>query len=211
MKLPYNLDLPYYSVSLIDNAGNMDGYNEFINQNQNIFYTGVLRNLSISCNDNSLGVTNTYCTVVFTPFQDIEVSSVLILNLYGMYVATSLCSLTYSSNATAVPLTSCAPNTNLNVLTVQLANSARLPGLTSYSLLVNGITIDASQISNYVQLQVMDPTGSYAIEQKNVILIPSVTQNFPIEITQVNFAINNPVVTSSLFLNFTLPRPLNSD
>lgn len=44
-----------------------------------------------------------------------------------------------------------------------------------------------------------------------MILIPSVTQNFPIEITQVNFAINNPVVTSSLFLNFTLPRPLNSD
>lgn len=71
VKLPYNLDLPYYSVSLIDNTGSMDGYNEFINQNQNIFYTGILKNLSISCNDNSLGVTNTYCTVVFTPFQDI--------------------------------------------------------------------------------------------------------------------------------------------
>lgn len=167
-------------MSLIDNTGSMDGYNEFINQNQNIFYTGILKNLSISCNDNSLGVTNTYCTIVFTPFQDIEVSSVLILNLYGMYVATSLCSLTYSSNSAAIPVTSCAPNTNLNVLTVQLANTARLPGLTSYSLLVNGITIDATQISNYVQLQVMDPTGSYAIEQKSVILIPSVTQNFPI-------------------------------
>lgn len=44
-----------------------------------------------------------------------------------------------------------------------------------------------------------------------MILVPSVAQNFPIYITQVNFAINNPVVTSSLFLNFTLPRPLNSD
>ena len=39
----------------------------------------------------------------------------------------------------------------------------------------------------------------------------SVTQNFPIYITQVNFAINNPVVYSSLFMNFTLPRPLNTD
>lgn len=71
IKLPYNLDLPYHSISLIDNTGALDGYNEFINQNQNIFYTGVLRNLSFTCNDNSLGVTNTYCTIVFTPFQDI--------------------------------------------------------------------------------------------------------------------------------------------
>lgn len=71
IKLPYNLDLPYYSVSLVDNTGSMDGYNEFINQNQDKFYTGVLKSLSLTCNDNSLGVTNTYCTTVFTPFQDI--------------------------------------------------------------------------------------------------------------------------------------------
>jgi hypothetical protein len=156
-------------------------------------------------------VTNTYCTIVFTPFQDIEVSSVLIVNLFGMYVSTNLCSMKYSANSASIPVTSCSPNNNLNVLNIQLANTARLPGLNSYSLIVNGISIDASQIENYIQLQVMDPTGSYAIESKNVILITSVTQNFPIYITQVNFAINNPVVTSSLFLNFTLPRPLNSD
>jgi hypothetical protein len=211
IKLPYNLDLPYYSVSLIDNTGSMDGYDEFINQNQNIFYTGVLKNLSLTCNDNSLGVTNTYCTVVFTPFQDIEVGAALILNLYGMFVATSLCKMTYTSSAVSIPIASCTPNTNLNVLTISLATTARLPGLNSYSLVINGISIDASQIENYVQLQVMDPSGSYAIEQKSVILIPSVTQNFPIYITEVDFTINNPVVPSSLFLNFTLPRPLNSD
>lgn len=57
----------------------------------------------------------------------------------------------------------------------------------------------------------MDPTGSYAIEQKTSILLTSVSQNFPIYITQVYFAYNNPVVTSSLFLNFTLPRSLNND
>lgn len=97
-----------------------------------------------------------------------------------MYVATSLCKMTYSSNGANIPVTSCSPNTNLNVITIQLANTARLPGLTSYTLVINGITIDASQISNYIQLQVMDPSGSYAIEQKSVILIPSVAQNFPI-------------------------------
>jgi hypothetical protein len=71
IKLPYNLDLPYYSVTLVDYQGNVDGYNEFINQNQNIFYTGVLKSLDSTCNDNSLGVTNTYCTVTFSTFQDI--------------------------------------------------------------------------------------------------------------------------------------------
>lgn len=27
VKLPYNLDLPYYSISLVDGTGTMDGYN----------------------------------------------------------------------------------------------------------------------------------------------------------------------------------------
>ncbi len=148
---------------------------------------------------------------MFTPFQDIEVNSVLITNLYGMYVSTNMCSMMYSSSSLAIPVASCSPNNNLNVLTINLANSARLPALTSYSLIINGISIDSSQIQNYVQLLVMDPSGSYAIEQKSVILIPSVTQNFPIYINQINFAINNPVVTNSIFMNFTLPRPLNSD
>ena len=80
-----------------------------------------------------------------------------------MFVSTNLCSMIYTSTNVSVPVKSCTPNTNLNVLTVTLANTARLPGLTSYSLLINGISIDGSQISNYVNFQFMDPTGSYAI------------------------------------------------
>lgn len=170
-----------------------------------------MKYLDIICNDNSLGVTNTYCTVTFTPFEDIIAQAVLIVNFYGMSVSTSLCSMMYSASNASIPISSCTPNTNLNILTITLANSVKLPALSSYALVVNGISIDASQILNYIQLQVMDSTGSYVIEQKSVILIPSVAQNFPIYITQVNFAYNNPVVTSSLFLNFTLPRPLNMD
>lgn len=163
IKIPYNLDLPYYSVTLVDYAGNVDGYNEFINQNQNIFYTGVLSALDFTCNDNSLGVTNTYCTVVFTTFQDIEVGSIFIVNFYGMFVSTNLCSMLYTAGSVSVPVKSCTPNTNLNVLTITLGNTARLPALTSYSLLINGISIDGSQISNYIKFQFMDPTGSYSI------------------------------------------------
>jgi hypothetical protein len=71
LKLPYSLDLPYYSVSLIDSSGALDGYNEFINQYQNVFYTGILQDLTFSCHDSSLGVTNTFCTIGFTTFQEI--------------------------------------------------------------------------------------------------------------------------------------------
>ena len=71
LKLPYSLDLPYYSVSAIDNMGALDGYNEFINQFQNVFYTGVMKVFDLSCHDTSLGVTNTFCTLTFTTFQDI--------------------------------------------------------------------------------------------------------------------------------------------
>ena len=84
IKFPYSLDLPYYSVSLIDHNGALDGYNEFINQNQNIFYTGVMKAFDVTCHDNSLGVTNTFCTLDFTTFQDIEIGSILVANLFGM-------------------------------------------------------------------------------------------------------------------------------
>lgn len=162
VKIPYSLDLPYYSVSLIDDTGSLDGYNEFINQEQGIFYTGPLRNLSIACDDNSLGVSNTFCLIYFTPFQEIEVQTILTINLYGMSVSTNVC--TMLDGATNIPITSCTPNTNLNILTVTLNNQARLPSLRSYSLKVNGISIDASSISNYITLMIKDPTGSYTIE-----------------------------------------------
>ena len=64
---------------------------------------------------------------------------------------------------TVIPITSCTPNTNLNILTIQLNNANRLLSLRSYQLKVNGISIDATQISNYITFKIMDPTGSYSI------------------------------------------------
>lgn len=210
IKFPYSLDLPYHSVSLIDSTGSLDGYNEFINQNQNIFYTGVLQDLTFSCNDNSLGVINTFCTIGFTSFQDIEVGSVLVAHLFGLFVSTDLCFMQYA-NGTTIPIASCTPNVNQNVLTITLANTAQLPASTPYSIVINGMSIDATQISNYLTFKVMDPTNAYTIEEKTKILMTSVAQDFPIEVTQFSFAKTNPVVPSSLFLNFTLPRTLNAD
>ena len=135
----------------------------------------------------------------------------MVANLFGMFVSTNLCSMKYSANSTTVPIVSCLPNNNLNVLTITLGNTARLPALTSYSITVNGISIDSTQMSNYITLDFKDPTNAYAIEKRTRILLTSVAHDFAIFITQVNFAQNNPIVPSSLFLNFTLLRSLNAD
>lgn len=78
---------------------------------------------SVTCHDNSLGVSNTFCTLDFTTFQDIEVGSILVANLFGMSVSTNLCSMKYTANTTTVPIVSCLPNTNLNILTITLGNT----------------------------------------------------------------------------------------
>jgi hypothetical protein len=46
IKLPYSFDLPYYSICLIDETGSLDSYNEFINQDQGVFYLGNLKQIS---------------------------------------------------------------------------------------------------------------------------------------------------------------------
>ena len=170
-----------------------------------------MKAFTVNCNDNSLGVTNTFCDLEFTTFQDIEVGSIMVANLFGMFVSTNLCSMKYTANTTIVPIVSCVPNNNLNVLTITLGNTARLPALSSYSITVNGISIDSTQMSNYITLDFKDPTNAYAIEKRTRILLTSVAHDFAIFITQFNFAKNNPIVPSSLFLNFTLPRSLNAD
>lgn len=65
VKLPYTSDLPYYSIQLIDETGTIDSYNEFINQDQGVFYQSILRKMTFSCSDNSLGVKNTDCSIGF--------------------------------------------------------------------------------------------------------------------------------------------------
>lgn len=71
MKLPYTHDLPYYSILLVDETGTIDSYNEFINQDQGVFYSVYLKKIMFSCSDNSLGVTNTDCSIGFMTNQQI--------------------------------------------------------------------------------------------------------------------------------------------
>lgn len=140
-----------------------------------------------------------------------EVAATLYLTFSGMYVSTNMCNAVNLNTSSTVAITSCVPNTNKNILIVTLNNTVRLPALNNYTLTINGISIDSSAIANYVYFEVRDPTGSYTIESATKILITMVAQDFPIYLNQINYAKNNPVVQSNLFINFTLPRPLNSD
>lgn len=148
VKLPYNHDLPYYSIYLIDGSGTIDCYNEFINQDKNAFYESYLKNLTFTCNDNSLGVQNTFCTVEFQPNHDIEVGSVLRLFFVGMQVSTNLC--TFTQKPSTLISSTCESNTDKNELTVNLGNTARLSnaGLT-FSLTIYGISILTNTIIHY--------------------------------------------------------------
>ena len=81
----------------------------------------------------------------------------------------------------------------------------------TYSLKIYGISILSDTIIHYINAELRDPSGSYAIETGNRILITKVSQEFPVFITEVSYSKNNPIVVSSFTIKFELPRQLNED
>lgn len=209
IKLPYTFDLPYYSIYLVDGVGNIDCYNEFINQDKGVFYSSLLQNLTFTCNVVSIGVTNTYCTMTFAPNHAIEINSVFTVYFTGMQVSTSTCSMSQMPS-TSIPVT-CASNTDKNQLTIQMANTQRLTAGVTYQIIMEGISILSGTIIQYITAELRDPTSSYVIETGNRILITSVQSFIPIYIYEVEYTKNNPIVYSSFSIHFQLPRQLNPD
>lgn len=209
IKLPYTFDLPYYSIYLVDGVGNIDCYNEFINQDKGVFYSSLLQNLTFTCNVVSIGVTNTYCTMTFAPNHAIEIDSVFTIYFTGMQVSTSTCSMTQMPS-TSIPVT-CASNTDKNQLNLQMANTQRLAAGATYRIIMEGISILSGTIIQYITAELRDPTSSYVIETGTRILITSVQSFIPIYIYEVEYTKNNPIVYSSFSIHFQLPRQLNPD
>lgn len=147
IKLPYTFDLPYYNIYLVDGVGNIDCYNEFINQDKGVFYSSLLQNLTFTCNVVSIGVTNTYCTMTFAPNHAIEINSVFTIYFTGMQVSTSTCSMSQAS--TLIPVT-CASNTDKNQLNLQMSNTQRLTAGIIYQITMEGISILSGTIIQYI-------------------------------------------------------------
>lgn len=109
--MPYTYDLPNYYIYVTQATNqNMAVSNEFIMTNGGTLYSAPLQSLTIICQDNALGVVNTYCTVTFgTSNPLLGIGNVRIV-FSGMSIATSTCSLT-TSGGINIPV-SCSSSTD---------------------------------------------------------------------------------------------------
>lgn len=217
LHLPYTYDLPYYSIFITNSAGNVDSYNEFINTNAGIFYYSVLLGLSISCVDSSLGVSNTVCYISFINNHEIVKDGKIYIDFSGMTIATNYCYLSYTTGSvgnTSIPVT-CTSSSNQTQLVVSLPGTAssNYPNSNgpTYVLQVYGVGITASSISQSITLTLRDNSGSYIIETGTRLLTTTVSNPLTISINQITYQYNNPIVKSSMFISFTLPRSLYLD
>jgi len=113
--MPYTYDLPTYYIYIAKYSDfNMAASNSFIMTNGGTFYSSPLQSLTVVCQDNAIGVVNTYCTVTFGTSNPLLASGNIRLSLSGLTVATSTCSLT-ASNGTVIPVTCSSSTDNKNV------------------------------------------------------------------------------------------------
>lgn len=134
-----------------------------------------------------------------------------------MTIATNYCYLTYTTGSvsnTSIPVT-CTSSSNQTQLIVSLPGTAssNYPNLNgpSYVLQVYGVGITASSISQSITLTLRDNSGSYIIETGTRLLTTTVSNPQTISINQITYQYNNPIVKSSMFISFTLPRSLYLD
>jgi len=126
--MPYTYDLPTYYMwvtSYNSNSQYMVSSNSFLMTNGGSFYGCPLQSLMISCQDNAVGVVNTYCTVLFGTTNPLLASGSIRISLSGLTVSTSTCFLT-TSNGTIIPATCGTSSDKLNV-TLSMSGSGFYP------------------------------------------------------------------------------------
>lgn len=103
--MPYTYDLPdMYLYAIRKNDWYLTSANSFIMSSGGSLYESPLQSLVASCQDNAVGVVNTYCTIVFGTSHPLLATGNIRLSLSGMTVATETCFL-YHSNSTAIAVT----------------------------------------------------------------------------------------------------------
>ena len=101
LHMPYHYDLPDCYIYLTENSNSdrMSAFQAFEMTNQDIFYEAFLKSLTISCEENFLGVENTICEVTFGTQSPLKADGVITLVFSGMDVATDECALILPSGA----------------------------------------------------------------------------------------------------------------
>lgn len=104
---------------------------------------------------------NTYCTIIFGTSNPLLANGYIRLSLSGMTVDTNICYLSLT-NGTSVPVTCSSSSDNKNV-TVAMSGWEFYPA-GSFTLVVYGIGISNSSLSQSVTLYLYDSSLQFVIE-----------------------------------------------
>jgi hypothetical protein len=169
--LPYDYDLPnYYIYFIAASSGAMTSSNQFLMTNSGIFYQCPLNSLTISCLDNSVGVLNTICTINFGTQNPLAADGKINLVFSGMTIATNVCY--FYINSSLVP-SNCKSTQNDTTLVVTLLGTSFYPA-GNFTLVIAGVGISSTSISNSLTLYLYDVTDTYVIESGNRILTTTI-------------------------------------
>ena len=159
--MPYTYDLPNFYIYTIRRSDYLvTSSNSLIMANGGTLYQSPLQSLVVTCQDNAVGVVNTYCTILFGTSNPLLASGNIRLSLSGMTVSTSTCFL-YLSNGTQIPVTCSSSTDNLN-LTVAMTGWEFYPQ-DIFRLVVYGIGISNASLSQSVTLYLYDSSIQFII------------------------------------------------
>jgi hypothetical protein len=207
--MPYTYDLPNYYVYITRSSDQrMASSNSYLMTNGGILYSSPLQSLTVSCQDNAIGVVSTYCTIQFGTSNPLLGNGNLRVSLSGMTVATSTCFLT-SSNGTSIPVSCSSSSDNTNVTATLLGSGFYLAG--NFTLVVYGVGISNSSLSQSMTLYLYDPAVQYVIETGYRILMTTIASLNYISLTQILYSYNNPLSYNTMSIQFYLPRMLYND
>lgn len=159
--MPYTYDLPTYYIYMVRQSDKqMISSNQYIMMSGGTLYGSPLQSLSITCKDNSIGVANTYCTIIFGTSNPLLASGNVRVVFSGMTIATNKCYLK-TSGGVLIPTTCISSNDNKNVTTTLSGTGFYTAG--NFSLVVYGVGITKDTLSQSITLYLYDDSIQYVI------------------------------------------------
>lgn len=190
--MPYSYDLPDYYIYVTRMSDQqMTASNSYVMTNGGTLYSSPLQSLTVSCQDNAIGVVSTYCTIQFGTSNPLLANGNIRVSLSGMTVATDICFLT-ASNGTSIPVTCISSTDNTNV-TVTLLGSLGFYPAGNFTLVVYGMGISSNSLSQSMTLYLYDSAIQYVIETGVRILMTTIASLDYISLTQILYSYSNPL------------------
>jgi hypothetical protein len=208
--MPYTYDLPSYYIYVTRMSDQqMISSNSFLMTNGGTLYSCPLQSLTVSCQDNAVGVVSTYCTIQFGTSNPLLANGNIRISLSGINVSTDICYLT-ASNGTSIPV-SCLSSTDNTNVTATLLGSFNFFPAGNFTLVVYGMGISNTSLSQSMTLYLYDAAIQYVIETGVRILMTTIASLNYISLTQILYSYSNPLSYNTMSIQFYLPRMLYKD